>query len=364
MQQIYKQPPDVSAPAMHGSSNFNRKPIELKKKVERWRQMAKEAQLSDKALLRLEWMIYYETDGQKKAYKTAEHFSIAPKTFYKWHKRFADGKVSKLEEQTRRPHRVRQWEVTIEEESRIKKLRKEKLHYGKKKLKILYEGKYSEKVTTWKIERVIRKHKLYPDKKKSSKIAKKQKGKKKRRITQLVKEKDSLFLFQIDTIVIYWGKLKRYIITAVDYYSKVGYARMYSTKSSRSAKDFLYRLHHLIDEEIANIQTDEGSEFKGEFEKALADLEITRWFSRIKTPKDNCYVERFNQTLEYEWMYDSNFTSNIEAFNYVLTDWLIEYNFKRPHESLEYEVPFEFYLKSRDTYYPHLLPMYSASTRC
>ena len=363
MQQIYMTPPNLRAPAINGSRNFNKKPIGLKNQITRWRRIAERLEIGGKARLKLEWMIYYETDGKQNAYKTAEHFGIAPKTFYKWQKRFEKGKVDKLEEKTRRPQKVRGWEVTIEEEGRIKKLRQNHMHYGKAKLKVLYEKEYREKISTWKIERVIRKHELYPDKKKAEKRAKRRKGKKKRKIVNLKKREKSLFLFQIDTIVIYWGKLKRYIITAIDYYSKVGYARMYSTKSSRSAKDFLYRLHHLIDEEIANIQTDEGSEFKGEFEDALEDLEIVRWFSRLRTPKDNCYIERFNQTLEYEWMYDSNFTPNVEAFNYVLTDWLIEYNFKRPHEALRYQVPFEFYVKSRDNYYPDLLPMYSASTK-
>ena len=362
MQQIYRKPANLRAVSFNGSNNFNRKPIKLKDKVTRWRGMASDANISDKARLRLEWMIYYETDGNQDAYKTASHFGIAAKTFYKWYKRFDQGKIHKLEDQSRCPHNYRKWEVTLEEENRIKKLRMKHMHYGKKKLKVLYEWEYSEEISTWKIERVIRKHQLYPDKKKRDKIAAKRKGERKQRITELNKKKESLFLFQIDTIVIYWGNLKRYIITAVDYHSKVGYARMYSTKSSRSAKDFLYRLHYLIDEEIANIQTDNGSEFLGEFTEALDELEITRWFSRVKTPKDNCYVERFNETLEYEWLYDNNFTPNLEEFNRAITEWLIEYNFRRPHQSLDYVVPFEYYLKSRDNYPPDLLPMYSAST--
>ena len=362
MKQIYKQPPNLSPPGINGSTNFKRKPIVLLDKIKRWRLLADETDLSDKARLKLEWMIYYEKDGNKDSYKTAAHFGISPKTFYKWYKRFDRGKVKQLEERTRRPNQVREWEVTWEEECRIKKLRGKHMRYGKKKLKVLYRWEYEEEISTWKIERVIRKHQLYPDKQKAEKTAKKAKGEKRQRITKLNKQAESLHLFQIDTIVMYWQNKKRYIITAVDYYSKVGYARMYSTKSSRSAKDFLYRLHFLIDEEIANIQTDNGSEFLGEFTQALADLNLTRWFSRVKTPKDNCYVERFNKTLEYEWMYDGNFTPDIKQFNQALTEWLIEYNFRRPHQALNYVVPFEFYMKSMHTYLPDLLPMYPAST--
>jgi hypothetical protein len=71
---------------------------------------------------------------------------------------------------------------------------------------VLYEEEYCEEVSTWKIERVIRRHQLYPDKQKSEKVARKRAGarqKPKKRITQLVKEGRPCFLFHIDTIHIY-----------------------------------------------------------------------------------------------------------------------------------------------------------------
>ena len=75
----------------------------------------------------------------------------------------------------------------------------------------------------------------------------------------LVKEGRPCFLFQLDTIVIYGNNLKRYILTAVDHATKLGYARMYKNKSSRSAADFLYRLRYLVNQPIENLQTDNGS---------------------------------------------------------------------------------------------------------
>jgi len=106
----------------------------------------------------------------------------------------------------------------------------------------LYEKEYGEEISTWKIQSVIRKHQLYPDKQKAEKVARKRaraRHKPKKRITKLAKEERPCFLFQLDTIVIYWNNVKRYILTAVDHASKLGYARMYKNKSSRSAADFL-----------------------------------------------------------------------------------------------------------------------------
>jgi hypothetical protein len=101
-----------------------------------------------------------------------------------------------------------------------------------------------------------------------------------------VKEERPYFLFQLDTIVIYWGNLKRYILTAVDHATKLGYARMYKNKSSRAATDFLYRLRYLVNQPIQNLQTDNGSEFALEFERAPTKLKIQRYSSRVKTPKE------------------------------------------------------------------------------
>jgi transposase InsO family protein len=307
-------------------------------------------------------MIYHETVGNHNAYKTAEHFSITAKTFYKWHKRFSDGKVKNLEDESTRPDHLRHWEVTFSEECRVKKLRKKYLHYGKKKIKKLYKDEYHETISTWKIERVIQKHDLYPDPVQQEKNRRKLKNQiKKNRIQNLVIEEKIFFLFHLDTIVIHWGHLKRYILTACDHHGKIAYGRMYMTKSSRSAKDFLYRLHYLIDAPIANVQTDNGTEFYAEFEEAITALEATHWFSRNRTPEDNAIAERFNQTLQDEWLNDGHFTPNIREFNLDLTDWLEEYNFVRPHQTLDYETPMSYYLSTlRLT--PNLLPMWSART--
>jgi len=346
---------------------FKRKPLVLKDKYECWRGVADLLGFSTQERLRVEWMVFYHTAGKESATLTAQHFSISRKTFYKWLKRFKDSKydVHSLANQSRTPCHKRKWEVTLIQEQRIRRLRGRYPYYGKNKLKVIYEKEYFEEISTWKIERVIRRYKLYPDREKADKTARKrgraQKHPKKR-ITQLVKEGRPCFLFQLDTIVIYWNNVKRYIITAVDHDSKLGYARMYKSKSSRSAADFLYRLRYLVGQPIENLQTDNGSEFAWEFERASVKLGIRRYFSRVKTPKDNPEIERFNQTLEYEWLYNSNLSLDPEELNPRLTEWLIEYNFHRPHQSLGYLTPIEYIERELAKICSPLLPMWSAST--
>ena len=348
---------------------FKRKPIVLEARYESWRGVADFLGFATQERLRVEWMVFYYTAGKENASLTAQHFGISRKTFYKWFKRFRDSKydVHSLADKSKAPHRKKHWEVTLIEEERIRRLRKKYLYYGKKKLKVIYEREYSEEISTWKIERVIRRYKLYPDQKKVEKTARKRsraRQKAKKRITELVKERKPCFLFQLDTIVIYWNNAKRYILTCVDHASKLGYARMYKNKSSRSAADFLYRLRYLVNQPIQNLQTDNGSEFALEFERATIKLSIQRYFSRVKTPKDNSEAERFNQTLEYEWLYNSNLSLDTEDFNPRLTAWLIEYNFNRPHQSLGYLTPIVYIEKELAKICSPVLPMWSASTAC
>ena len=348
---------------------FKRKPIVRKSRHEFWREVASLASLSIEERLRVEWMVFYYTVGGENATLTARHFDISRKTFHKWLSRFNDSKydVRSLADQSRAPHRRRKWEVTLIQEDRIRQLRRRYPYYGKRKLKVLYEREYGDQISTWKIERVIRRYNLYPDKKKAEKISRKRaraRQKPRKRITLLVKEGRPYFLFQLDTIVIYWNNVKRYILTAIDHATKLGYARMYKNKSSRSAADFLYRLRYLIDQPIENLQTDNGSEFAWEFERASTRLGIQRYFSRVKTPKDNPEIERFNQTLEYEWLYNSNLSLDPDELNCRLTEWLTEYNFHRPHQSLAYLTPIAYIERELAKIRSPVLPMWSASTPC
>lgn len=306
-----------------------------------WRDIAKAKNLSKEAHIRLEWMLYFRAGNT--ATETCDHFGISRRVFYKWVPLFETGGVEALETRSRAPKTTRQWEVSAVEEYRIKELRKKHMHWGKKKLKTVFEREYGEKISTWKIERVIRKYELFPRPLDKVRLdLKKKKAKEKRRIQGLIPEDAAWNLVHIDTIVIYWGSEKRYILTAIDHCTRIGYARMYTTKSSRSAADFLKRLHILIDRDLANVHTDNGSEFELEFARALEELEATHWYSRVHTPTDNARLEKFNGTLQIEWLNDGYFTPRVTEFNPELDKFIWEYNTVRPHESLDNLTPFEY----------------------
>lgn len=227
------------------------------------------------------------------------------------------------------------------------------------KLKKLYQEKHGESISSWKIQRVIEKHDLYFNPVKNEKRNKKRRANQpKKRITELKKEMRTGFLIGLDTIVRYWMGTKRYILTAIDTHGKIAYARMYPSKHSKHAADFLKRLYYLLDQKIENITRDNGTEFAGEFDKAVEELKLGSYHSRPRTPTDNPFDERFNRTLDEEFIQMGNMTSNCDIFNKNLTEWLIEYNFNRPHQSLGYENPIEFH----QNHYQQVLPMYPSRT--
>ena len=126
-----------------------------------------------------------------------------------------------------------------------------------------------------------------------------------------------------------------------------------------NAADFLKRLMVLADCEIIVIHSDNGSEFAGEFEKACKELEIEQVYSRVRTPDDNPALERYNKTVQEEWLAFSEIgLDEIKEANQDLTNWLIEYNFHRPHQALDHLTPIEY---AHQTYFK-VLPMYPAST--
>lgn len=212
-------------------------------------------------------------------------------------------------------------------------LRRERLRYGKMKLLEIYRRRHAEdkSISAWKIQCIIHTAGLYYEPQKQARMNRKRvRTQARRKITELKRKPISGFLLCLDMIVRYWQGKKRYILTAIDRHMKVAFARTYTTHSSASARDFLGRLHLLLDGKIENVQTDNGCEFHRHFDEACAALRLEHYWSRAKTPKDNAVSERFNRTLQDEFLGFGNMTADPAAFNLNLTRWLIEYNFRRP----------------------------------
>jgi hypothetical protein len=135
-----------------------------------------------------------------------------------------------------------------------------------------------------------------------------------------------------DTIeLIIFGK-RYYIITCEDIFTRMAFAWATTSHASRAAREFFDRVTQLFPFPIANILTDNGSEFKKHFTQALLELCLDHFHTYPKTPKMNAHLERFNRTIQEEFVnYHTGALLNLDAFNRLLIDWLDWYNADRVH---------------------------------
>ncbi len=113
---------------------------------------------------------------------------------------------------------------------------------------------------------------------------------------------------------------------------------------SFTAKDVILTLQYLFAVRGApgHIRSDNGPEFIAK--------EVRRWLERavVRTlyinkasPWENAYVESFNGKLRDELLNGELFLSLAEA-RYVLDEWRLDYNHRRPHSSLDWQTPAAF----------------------
>lgn len=338
---------------------FQPKPQRILTKYQRWRNIANILKLSRNAIIRLEWIIFYETRAGSNATLVCRHFGISRKTFHKWYALFDELNLKTLEDRSRAPLNRRKAQYTYTEVVRMQDLRTNYPTLGRDKLVPIYLEDYGEPIKPQAAKRIVCDFKLYAKRAVKSNYQRSSiKGHQKKRITELLLKPFIGFCLELDTIVIYFSNEKRYIITAIDCHSRFSFAYMYKTKASRNAADFLKRLILLYGGKIENIHIDNGSEFMKEFLLAAKELGIELYHARPNTPKDKPLIERFNGILQQEFINLGNFTLDVEAFNRSLTEWIIFYNFKRPHHSLNLKRPAEFVNMGTS----NVLPMYSPKT--
>jgi len=97
------------------------------------------------------------------------------------------------------------------------------------------------------------------------------------------------------------------------------------------------------------VLSDNGSEVKAEFTKVVLDDGAVRWLTYPHCPKMNAHAERFNRTIQEEFIeyhLDLLFT-DLNAFNDNLLDWLIWFNETRPHYALGLQSPMQFMQQSK-----------------
>jgi len=299
--------------------------------------------LSKKAGNRLKILDWHRSHGNNISL-TCRHFGIQRRILREWIKRFKLLGAVGLNDRSRRPKRVRQPTTTREIESDIITVRKEHPCWSKYKIYAHIKKKKAMTISVSTVGRILKRRGLI-DKKISAKKSKAALSPKKRYPRDLM-IKEAGNLVQIDTkYVTGIGGKKVYQWTAIDVLTKQRVLWASTRLSSRQGKEFLKICRQEFQFEVRAIQTDNGREFLKEFAAYSKQEGITHYFIEPHSPKQNSYVERSHRTDDDEFYSQGNTFFNLKSFLPRLKKWQEEYNTIRPHQSLNYLTPYEYFQK-------------------
>ena len=153
-------------------------------------------------------------------------------------------------------------------------------------------------------------------------------------------------LIQMDTISIFTAGIKRYIFTAIDVRTRFAFAAAYKSNSSANGSDFLSKFLNVAPFTTRRIQTDNGSEFAKDFAQSCQRNGLIQFFNYPKHPQSNGLVERFNRTIQEQFVYyHLDYIDELNTFNRKLMEYLIWYNTEKPHRGIGNLPPLRYYLE-------------------
>jgi transposase InsO family protein len=132
--------------------------------------------------------------------------------------------------------------------------------------------------------------------------------------------------------------------TFVDTYSKVAFAKLYTTKTPITSADLLNdRVLPFFEEHalpMLRVLTDRGTEFCGvverhDYELYLAVNDIEHSKTKARSPQTNGICERFHKTILqefYQITFRKKLYTDLEMLQSDLDDWLDYYNNERTHQ--------------------------------
>lgn len=326
------------------------------------RDLVRQGTITKEAAHKLRWMDHYLKN--RNARLTCRYFGISPKTFYRWWNRFDPDDLTTLEEESRRPRHVRQPQSPAAVVEAILELRTQYPRWGKKKLVVLLARK-GLKVSASTVGRVMNRLKargvlVEPVNVTQAKLARKRRWKP-RYAVRKPKDYRALApgdLVEVDTLQIKFvpGET-RYQFSARDVVCRYDVIRAYTRQTSLKAAHFLHYLRKKFPYPIRAIQIDGGSEFKDQFEEECKAKKIPLFVLPPKSPKLNGHVERSNRTHREEFYEVYDVDLNLEEHNKQLAKWEHTYNYIRPHESLDYLTPYQYYRQWKRDSRQKALPM-------
>jgi len=305
---------------------------------------------------RLKIISFYHIHGEK---ITKEAFGVGRKTIFVWKKKLkkSNGRISSLVPSSTKPKNFRVMQTDPKICEFIRQLRVEFPRLGKEKIYPLLKVYCRENnlvcIKESTIGKVIKRNNFYYQKSvrsyhnPNSKFANGRLKVRKLRVKH-TPHYSNFGHIQMDTVLRFQDGIKYYFYDAIDVKGKFAFSLPFKTLTSSNTVEFMRKLELVIPYKILSVQTDNGLEFLGEFEKYLKKLGIPHFFTYPRCPKINGCVERFNRSIQEEFInenLDTIYTPKV--FTSKLVSYLIFYNCKRIHKALGNQTPMAYILQQK-----------------
>ena len=131
--------------------------------------------------------------------------------------------------------------------------------------------------------------------------------------------------------------------TVIDTYSRVAFAKLYTSKHAITSADVLNdQVLPFFDQQeipVLRMLTDRGTEFNGrpenhEYELYLSLENIEHSRTKVRHPQSNGICERLHRTMQDEFYaitFRKKMYGDLETLQRDLDEWLQHYNLERPH---------------------------------
>ena len=133
-----------------------------------------------------------------------------------------------------------------------------------------------------------------------------------------------------------------YVHVAIDDHSRIAFASIHPDETGKSACQALLsavRYYRGLGITFKRVLTDNGAAYKSHrFRRLCGRLGLVHKRTRPYSPRTNGKAERFIQTVLREWAYARSYESSTQRGQH-LAPWLHQYNWHRPHASLDYLPP-------------------------
>jgi len=276
--------------------------------------------------LRFRWYRLVERNHQSVEY-ACHLFGIPKKTYYKWYRRdhgFASSTYHArlIDRKTKLTKPIKEF---IDQTKR-------KTNYGPLKMKLAVKRQFNLDISTTIIYRYYRKRRL---------IQKPQ-----RAMPWYEPIKEHLVIqragegVQMDVKYVYPRGKREYQFSVLDPYTESYHGTILKEKTSNNAIIALLNAQKYFGFPITSVQTDNGSEFRGNFHTWLVKHDILHYFIPKHSPYWNAQVERIHKTV------DDEYYLNPDRSWKTINDWIHFYNFERLHQTLNGLTPHEKVLES------------------